>query len=554
MGIKRYTANKDNTITNAFEQNLTIRGTGSNMGAADVVEVFSIYGQAFGSSSLEGVTQTQELSRMLVQFPIADITTDRTNLAIPASGSVEFYLRLFNAKHASSTPNEMTLTVVPVSSSWEEGIGLDMEGYKDLTKNITGSNWIKSGGDTNWATIGGTYLTAAAGNRFGDRRQETTLTKASANVEVDITDTVERWINGPALADLSAGDGFENYGLGIYLTASQEAYFSASSGDFSTGASLQMDSGSTFSYYTKKFFARTSEFFYKRPIIEARWDSTKQDDRGKTFYSSSLATAADNLNTIYLYNYINGRLQNIPNLTDASSKIYVQIFSGSSTNTAPSGSAIDLVTTTDYVDAAVPTVVTGGYVATGIYSASFALTAAATPLTQIFDVWHLDGSSKLGTQIYTGSIKPKTLRASNQNVPSSYVINISNLKPSYNTTEKIRFRVFTRLKDWSPTIYSKATAKVENTIINDMYYKVVRVFDDMDIISYGTGSVSPQSIGSPGSYTRISYDVSGSYFDLDMSLLEPGYMYGIKMAHYQEPGYKEFGRLFNFRVDQDQGI
>ena len=44
--IKRFYATKDNTITNAFEENLTIRGTGSNMGASDVLEVFSIYGQA----------------------------------------------------------------------------------------------------------------------------------------------------------------------------------------------------------------------------------------------------------------------------------------------------------------------------------------------------------------------------------------------------------------------------------------------------------------------------------------------------------------------------
>ena len=52
MAIRRYLANADNTITNAFEFNLTTRGTGSNMGASDVSEVFTIYGQA-SSSSLE---------------------------------------------------------------------------------------------------------------------------------------------------------------------------------------------------------------------------------------------------------------------------------------------------------------------------------------------------------------------------------------------------------------------------------------------------------------------------------------------------------------------
>ena len=53
MAVKRYFANKDNTITDAFEANLVTRGTGSNMGASDILEVFSIYGQA-NSSSIVG--------------------------------------------------------------------------------------------------------------------------------------------------------------------------------------------------------------------------------------------------------------------------------------------------------------------------------------------------------------------------------------------------------------------------------------------------------------------------------------------------------------------
>ena len=52
MAIKRYLASADNTITNAFKANLSSRGTDANMGASDVLETFSIYGQA-DSSSLE---------------------------------------------------------------------------------------------------------------------------------------------------------------------------------------------------------------------------------------------------------------------------------------------------------------------------------------------------------------------------------------------------------------------------------------------------------------------------------------------------------------------
>ena len=68
MAIKRYYAEADNTITNAFQENLVTRGTGSNMGQADVLETFSIYAQ-------ESATST-ELARILIQFPISEIAAD----------------------------------------------------------------------------------------------------------------------------------------------------------------------------------------------------------------------------------------------------------------------------------------------------------------------------------------------------------------------------------------------------------------------------------------------------------------------------------------------
>ena len=48
--------------------------------------------------------------------------------------------------------------------------------------------------------------------------------------------------------------------------------------------------------------------------------------------------------------------------------------------------------------------ITGGYVSTGIYSASVAITAASTPVGTLYDIWH-SGS----TEYATASFKPKTL-------------------------------------------------------------------------------------------------------------------------------------------------
>jgi hypothetical protein len=51
MAIKRYRATADNTIANGYQENLGTRATGSNMGQADVSEVYSIYGRESSTSS-----------------------------------------------------------------------------------------------------------------------------------------------------------------------------------------------------------------------------------------------------------------------------------------------------------------------------------------------------------------------------------------------------------------------------------------------------------------------------------------------------------------------
>ena len=60
MAIKRYIADADTTITNAYKSNLTTRGVSGNMGQSDILEAFSIYAQASSASS--------ELSRILIKL------------------------------------------------------------------------------------------------------------------------------------------------------------------------------------------------------------------------------------------------------------------------------------------------------------------------------------------------------------------------------------------------------------------------------------------------------------------------------------------------------
>ncbi len=71
----------------------------------------------------------------------------------------------------------------------------------------------------------------------------------------------------------------------------------------------------------------------------------------------------------------------------------------------------------------------------------------------------------------------------------------------------------------------------------------------MEVVGFGTGAITPQNVGDPDSYTRLSFDASGNYFDFDMSLLEKGYSYGIRLMYYVNDNYHEQSDVFKFRVE-----
>ena len=136
------------------------------------------------------------------------------------------------------------------------------------------------------------------------------------------------------------------------------------------------------------------------------------------------------------------------------------------------------------------------------------------------------------------------------NPSKNYATNIKNMKAVYAPHETARLRVTVRDKNWSPNIYTVASTAVSNTVVDDAYFKVYRIIDDLEVVRFGTGSSTPEAYGSSGSFTRLSYDVSGNYFDLDMSLLETGYTYGVKLCYYNSNDYQEQPETFKFRVEK----
>jgi len=654
MAIKRYKANADNTIVSTYQSNLSTRGTGSNAGQADILEIYSIYGRQSAPP-----TASQELSRVLMNFPVSKITSDRSAGNLPGSGSVKFYLRLFSAKSSKTVPRDFKLVVQPVSHSWQEGDGLDLENYSDLTKNGTGSNWINAGnlGDkevskvqfvtttaadlqgkyvtlydsyrkkyafwfydgggsapnvapdevkvnieglstvaefsnrfklavlsssanitaasasspvgttqtTNkiggkvtatardatltdselivstttsgsgvgpWRNVGGDYL---AGGRSGASKKGLTFTQRFSSglgdVEIDITKLVERWAAGTT----------KKYGVGVRLSASYEA--SASKAQVTADSNVIKNyNGAKKSYYTKRFFARGSQYFFKRPCIEARWNSVRKDDRGDFYFSSSVATGRDNLNTLYLYNYVRGRLRNIPSV--GTGKLYVSLYSGSKDNTKPFSTPLQMHVPGSKLASSASktrTAITGGYYKRGIYTASVCVTkSAGKTISTIYDAWYR-GSNRF----FTGTIAPHVLKPHQSAREPVYYLNITNMKNSYLRSQNARFNLYIRDKYWDPTIYTKANSNPLSTTIMSASYRVIRTMDNLEVIPHNTGSDFA---------TGLSYDVSGNYFNFDMAILQPGFEYTFKFAFYDPElgSWQEQTEEFNFRVNKNE--
>lgn len=514
MAIKRYFALKDNTITNAYESNLTYRATGSNMGGSDILETFSIYQQAYTSSAKQ-----YEEARILIQFPatgsnlindVISIKTDRSTGKIAASGSVNFYLKLYNARHGLTTPSNYKLAVNALDADWQEGNGLDMDNYTDVLYGDTaGSNWIS-------ASLGNKWTTAGADWDNDDSSGVTaSFDTGIEDLEVNITPIVEKWIAGTK----------NNYGVIIRVSPENAAEQQ--------------------SYYTKKFFGRNSEFFFKRPVIEARWDSTIKDDRNNFYYSSSLATEADNLNTLYYYNFIRGRLRAIP--LDDDSEVVVSLYTNSPDNTPSATDGKVSLSAGGGVVSAGDVNATASTSTTGVYSVSLSVTGTVRDHSKLHDVWQIRTSAMHGeegyTQFFTGTIRPKSDVGAVWSRNLAYVTTIPNFKKSYSRSDTDRIRLYTREKDWSPTIYNKASNTIERTIIQSGSYRVTRNIDKLEVIPFGTGS---------DLHTVLSYDVSGNYFDMDFSMLKEDYSYTLDFSFYDDAigDWIVQPQKFKFRVDK----
>ena len=498
MAIKRYMASADTTITNAYKADLQTVGTGSNMGQSDILEVFYIYNQIDAGSD--------ESARILIKFPVDEILSDRGSEDIPLEGDVSFILKLYNAEHGSTLPTNFSLDVTPMSKDWEEGHGIDMEEYSDAAANGedpenqfggTGASWNVAGNESDWDTPGGDFVTPAPYQQDFDSGTE--------DISIDITDLVEEWLSED---EGEGGDARENYGLMIKFQALNEG-------------------GEERSYYTKRFFARGTQFFYKRPMIEAQWDSSQVDNRLNLQTESPFMSEEQNTQVFYYKHSHRGELKDINEDDSILPKFALTSDSSLETKvTIPvdSNEVGDVECTRDK---------------RGVYKASFKVSRDIDADTLYEKWWVGDDEDTLLRGKGGSSTVSVTPWDEVPDPPVSFVTSCTNLKHRYIKGEQARIRIFIRSKDWNPTIYTKATADLSTEVIEWAFYRIVRVVDELIIVNWYDEN----------SATKLSYDENGCYFDLDMDILESGWQYRIELAYRIDEEIKIQPETFKFRIE-----
>jgi hypothetical protein len=476
-------------LKDAYITNRVVNGqsqVNSNTGGAATLDLFKLYGvSTSGTGSAE--TPNTELSRLLIHF---DLSSLRTLVAAgrvdPGDPSFSCRLRLHDVYGGQPTPSNFSVSVFPLSSSFDEGLGRDVVLYSDddtcnwLSGSFASGSWYVSGcgmGGHNTAPCD--YLTASTGIAGGATLQSTqTFVKGTEDLDVDVTRIVSATIAG-----LLPDAGFR----------------------VSFDSTLETN---TSTYFVKRFAGRSAFNDDLHPKLYVRFDDSVQDDTENLYM--------DSRSYVFLYNYVRsapGNLMSGSSLTEitGSNSLILQL------RTPASGGHYSLYFTGSQHTR-------GRFPVTGLYSASVLVPSndarllpqwqesgsiTFTPIWQSFDglTTYLTGSTIL-------ALPPRRGAASID--PGNLVVTILGLKSSHRQTEQttLRLNIFDHTSPML-TQYVKLPVELPGAVIRDVHYQVRDVDSDRVAIPFDLTYNS----------TRVSNDSAGMYFKFDFANLTPAHRY-----------------------------
>lgn len=487
------TASKDTYITNKIINN-DFRATDSNVGEAGTLDLFKLYSE----STLSGSNSPKELSRILVKFdlePLKKLT--QSNLDISHS-SFSATLKMFDVYGGQTTPSNFKIIVFPLSRSFDEGIGRDIVSFEDLdaanfiTASISGDTaiaWNMTGANRQ-GLLGSEKADIISSGNLSDGESVTSFlykTQSFSTGDEDLSVDVTRIVSATLASQIP------DHGFRISFSGSQET--------------------DNITRFVKRFASRQASTVHKRPKLIIEYNDTIQDHHEAFFFNIS--------GSLFLNNFHRGQPANI--LSSSKGK-FVGV-SGSNCL------VVRLVSGSDEKGTYFTKTVTGSqhsvgdnYI-TGVYSASFLISeyASGTLKNEIqnansatFDVYW--GSTDYTVGYHTGSLVVNTIsRTSFSNVEKRLFVNITNLKQTYRSSEKVRFRVYAE-DVGRDHVFVKKPFEPSSEIFTQMYYRIKDSESGDIVVPFGESNNS----------TLLSTDSMGMYFDFYMDSLPSGKTYTVE--------------------------
>jgi hypothetical protein len=518
-------ASKDTYITNKI-----IAGSPSvtsNVGQAGTLDLFKLYDETNVSTMVSGVI---ELSRFLLQFdyePLQQITASFLNIADP---SFKAFLNLKDVYGGQTTPSNFSIRLIPLSKSWDEGRGQDVVAFRDLdTANfltasvVTGTPnvWFLSGAAES-GSLGDPNIDIIVSGNLGAGLQDLTVTtqfaRGDENLLMDVTTLVSAAIAGQ----------MPNHGWRLSFVDAQEQ--------------------DNVTRFVKRFGSRQAKNPDLNPQLIIKYNDQIRDDLGETLFNVS--------QSLFAYNRVNGGYQNFfSGSTEISgtNSLLLNLYGGKYITYTTSSFSLSHSASINHLTRSLYAItqsftgsqfLIGSVPQTGIYYADVNFNTLENAVLSGF----LTGSTSQefryawtsldGTVTYaSGKTLYKLPQGSASNVEEeNWVVNITNLKQQYKSSEQARLRIFA-LDYNTEQSASRLPLQPKSVILDNLKWRLINAYSRKVVIPFDNQA------------TLCSYDSQGMYFDIWMQDFAQGEVYEFElMITYGGKDYLISNSGFRFKV------
>jgi len=498
-------------------------------------------------------------SRILIKFDLD--TFSASYAAGTTSGSdMKYYLNLYTDE-AIEIPLSYTVEVYPLSSSWEMGNGKRAD--SPITKTgvswnirdgvtisgVTGSAWVSSGSDY---LSGSGYTQYAASQSFSFQ---------TTDLHVDVTTTVNAWLSGSipnhgflikrsALNETSSlNQGtlqfFSNETHTIfrprleaiwkdasftYNTTSSISQSISSSAIVNTKTTNPIIGYSTYTFYTGSGISGSGTGYVTQSGSPNTWVSRSYSNYTASIYSYTSSLGLYHSSSVaYVYTTASYDTWTSASITWLSGTLS-RAGTVSNFYTRSLGSEFLPSATADVsYSLAVP-----GYTASAVWvyntTAGYYYSSSITALSASY-TWTSSSLSQSVSQSTT------TTQLMYPITDEDFVVWIPNLYNEYKQNAKVRFRVKARERYPRKTFVTESWSytRVEYFLPTQSYYEVRDGWNEVQWMPFS-------------SYTQLSVDKTGSYFDLNLDGLEPERLYRIAFKVVQGSIERVIDNDYMFRI------